>query len=380
MAGCGAAQPVSGGEMGTADKKAWRTESKKESGQVADRSWMKIKQTGSLSLRYATQFSVDFYEKGYALVTVAESGVYLVVPEGGEVWEGIPQEVTIIKKPLDRIYLVATSAMDLFHTIDGLEFLRFSGTKAEDWYLKEAREAMEAGTLLYAGKYSAPDYERIVSERCDLAVESTMIYHTPEVKEKLEKLGIPVFVERSSYEPHPLGRMEWIKLYGVLLDKAEKAEAAFDSQLAALEAVLEAEPAGKTAAFFYIASNGSVNVRTSEDYIARMIGLAGGSYIPQEAVGESSVVSMQMEEFFAEAKEADYLIYSSAVGGKLESLDEFLAKNPLLSQFKAVKEGHVFCTGENLFQETMGIGGAILELNRIFTEKDPKLSFFNRLE
>ena len=73
---------------------------------------------------------------------------------------------------------------------------------------------MEDGRMLYAGKYNAPDYERILSGSCDLAVESTMIYHSPEVKEQLERLGIPVLVERSSYERHPLGRMEWLKLYG----------------------------------------------------------------------------------------------------------------------------------------------------------------------
>lgn len=32
-----------------------------------------------------------------------------------------------------------------------------------------------------------------------------MIYHTPEVKEELESFGIPVLVERSSYERPPPG-------------------------------------------------------------------------------------------------------------------------------------------------------------------------------
>ena len=48
-----------------------------------------------------------------------------------------------------------------------------------------------------------------------------MIYHKPEVQEKLEQFGIPVLVEHSSYESHPLGRTEWLKLYGVLLGKEE---------------------------------------------------------------------------------------------------------------------------------------------------------------
>ena len=32
-----------------------------------------------------------------------------------------------------------------------------------------------------------------------------MIYHSPEVLEQLERLGIPVLVERSSYETLPAG-------------------------------------------------------------------------------------------------------------------------------------------------------------------------------
>ena len=54
-----------------------------------------------------------------------------------------------------------------------------------------------------------------------------MILHTPEVKEQLEHFGIPVLVERSSYESDPLARMEWIKLYGILLGREEQAEQVF---------------------------------------------------------------------------------------------------------------------------------------------------------
>ena len=78
--------------------------------------------------------------------------------------------------------------------------------------------------MLYVGKYSAPDYETILSQGCNLAIESTMIYHSPEIQEKLETLGIPVLVERSSYESHPLGRMEWMKLYGCLLYTSDAAD------------------------------------------------------------------------------------------------------------------------------------------------------------
>ena len=106
---------------------------------------------------------------------------------------------------------------------------------------------MTDGDIEYAGKYSAPDYEAICDADCDLALESTMIYHTPKVKEQLERLGIPVLVERSSYESNPLGRMEWIKLYGVLTGKEEQAEALYDEQLDALAPILDQPSTGKTA-------------------------------------------------------------------------------------------------------------------------------------
>ena len=82
--------------------------------------------------------------------------------------------------------------------------MALSGTQAENWYLDAALTAMEQGEIAYAGKYSAPDYEMILSADCGLAIENTMIYHTPEVKEQLEKFGVPVLVERSSYESDPL--------------------------------------------------------------------------------------------------------------------------------------------------------------------------------
>ena len=107
-----------------------------------------------------------------------------------------------------------------------------------------------------------------------------MINHNPEVKEQLERLGVPVLVERSSYEANPLGRMEWIKLYGVLLGKEEEAEAAFDQAAAAAEALAGGQSTGKSVAFFYINSMGTVNVRKTGDYVAEMIGWRGAATCP----------------------------------------------------------------------------------------------------
>lgn len=346
--------------------------------------WSTLAVEKVLPLQYATQFSVTEYEGGYALIDITGTGRYLVVPEGQTAPAGLEADIVVLYQPLDRIYLAATSAMDLFRALSGVGSIRLSGEKADGWYIEEAKQALEDGSMLYAGKYSAPDYELIYSENCDLAIESTMIYHTPEVKEQLESLGVPVLVERSSYEGDPLGRMEWLKLYGVLLGKETLAEELFDSEVSALSGVLGQTGTGKTVAFFYITSAGSVNVRKSGDYVAKMIEMAGGKYVfsDLDSGNALSTVNMTMEAFYDGAKNADVLIYNSAIDGELHTVDELLAKSPLLADFRAVRSGDVWCTGKNLFQEPMGLGKLIADIHTVLTEADPdpsELTYLHRL-
>lgn len=351
----------------------------------AGTAWDELSYDHSMELLYADQFSVDYFEGGYEKIEIGGSDSFLVIPEGAAIPSGVPDTVQILQKPLDRIYLVATSAMDLFRELDAVDSIRLSGTDADGWYIDEAKDALLDGRMRYAGKYSAPDYELILSEDCDLAVESTMIYHTPDVREQLMRFGVPVLVERSSYESHPLGRMEWLKLYAALLDKEDEAEAFFQAQMAVLAPILAQENTGKQVAFFYITTNGAVNVRQSSDYVAKSIALAGGQYVPQTAGGEDSAKStmnMQMESFYADAKDADILIYNSTIDGELQTMEQLLQKSELLGDFKAVQNGNVWCTGKNLFQESLGLGDLIADLNAILTADDPgslELTYLHRL-
>ena len=338
---------------------------------AGETNWASLDFSQETEILYATQFTAAASPEGYTKLTVADGETYLLVPEGKEVPSGIPEEVTVIRQPLENIYLAATSAMDLFRGLDAIDKVTLSGLEADGWYIQEAKDAMEAGQMVYAGKYRAPDYELILSKHCDLAIESTMIYHNPEVKEQLQNFGVPVFVERSSYENHPLGRMEWIKVYGLLLGCPDEATAYFDQLMKNLEPVFQTEPTGKTVAYFYLTANGAANVRKSGDYLAKAIELAGGSYVFQDLAGEDNAqatTNLQMEAFYTQAKDADIFIYSGTIEGELESLDQLLQKSPLLADCKAVQEGKVWCTGKNFFQESLGLGDFMADLNKILTQ------------
>ncbi len=345
-----------------------------------------LKPEGSLHTDYADKFSVDYYEGGYKLITITDDSRFLVIPEGGKLPPGTPGDIMPIYQPVKNVYLAATSAMCLFDALQSLDAIRLSGTKAEGWYIDNAVEAMEDGRIIYAGKYSEPDYELLLSEGCPLAVESMMIGHASDVKDKLEELGITVLVDKSSLEAHPLGRTEWIKLYGALLNKEDEAETVFSEQKAAFDEAVTGDSTGKTAAFFYISTSGKAVVRKSGDYITKMIELAGGEYVFSD-IGDpevkTSTVTVEMETFFAAARDADYIIYNATIDKELDTMDELLEKSPLMADFKAVKNGRVWCTDKNVYQETTKLGEMTKSFHMIFSGEADSLDrvpFFYKLK
>lgn len=338
----------------------------------------------SMELQYAENFSVDYYEGGYKILEITDGTKILVVPEGKEIPKDLEKEMIVMQQPVKNIYLVASAVMSIFDEIEALDTIRLSGQKEEGWYIEAAKEAMASGDILYAGKYNKPDYELIVSQNCSLAIENRMISHSPEVIEMLESFGIPVMIEYSSYESHPLGRVEWIKFFGALVGKEEKAEQAFARQTAILEEVAAKEKTDKRVAFFFITSNGLVQVRQSTDYIPKMIELAGGKYIFDDLADTESgrsTLNMQVEEFYHSAKDADYIIYNSSIDGGIRSIEELLDKCSVLEDFKAVKEGNVWCTTNDMYQQSMAIGYLIKDIHYMLQgENQDSMNYLFRLE
>jgi len=273
--------------------------------------------------------------------------------------------------------------MAMFCSCDALDHIRMSSIKENDWSFDEPREAMEKGDIIYAGKYSAPDYETLFDEECDLAIESTMIYHTPEVKEMIEKLDVPVLVDRSSYEEDPMGRAEWIKLYGVLTDHQEEADAFFNEQMEKLKGLDDFENTEKTVAFFYLTADGKVVVRKSTDYVPKMIEIAGARYAFADLEDDSdrTSVDMSVETFYETAVDADYIIYNGSIDGSVKTMDDLLAKDPIMKELKAVKDNNCWVTGDSMYQRTDIVADMILDFHKALTDDDPSdLKYLQKLQ
>lgn len=338
-----------------------------------------------MELVYAESFDVYYYNDGYKLIDVKDDRRYLVVPEDGEEPDDLDESIIVLQQPLDCIYLGASSAMALFDAMDALDSIRMSAIQASGWYVDNAKKAMEDGDILFGGKYSKPDYEMLVSEGCNLAIESTMILHCPKVQEMIEDLGIPVFIDRSSYESHPLARTEWIKCYGAMMNKEEAAESFFKTELKTIEKLDNFENTGKTVAYFHINTEGQAVVRTSSDYIPKMIEMAGGKYafenLEKSDESRSATITISMEQFYSTVKDVDYLIYNASIDGVLTSVDALIAKDALFKDFKAVKEGNVYTTGSSLYQATDTVGEFILDIHEMLTTgDDSQMKFISKVK
>ena len=332
---------------------------------------------------YAKCFAIHRYADGFACLSVNDGRRYLLVPEGKNAPEDIDSKTIVLQRPIDNIYLAASAAMCNFDSISAVENISLSGIEKDNWYIESAKAGMESGEITYGGKYSAPDYEMMVEKNINLAVESTMILHTPKVQEKIEQLGIPVFIDRSSYEDSPLGRCEWVKVYGLLTEKEDKAESSFNEQCRLAESFDKAEMTGKKVAFFSLNSNHQIVTRKKNDYLAKMIELAGGTYLTADEGSvetSSSQLTISTEAFYDYAAEADIIIYNTAIEDAPASLEKLMEMDVTFKKLPAIYEGKVWCTDKSLYQYANEAGKIIYDLHEIVSNESENTDFFYKLK
>lgn len=119
--------------------------------------------------------------------------------------------------------------------------------------------------------------------------------------------GPPLVLIAEYAEPHPLGRAEWLRFFGVLFDR----EALADSLYKAVEERYErlrqraARVEERPKVFFGSAWMGQWHVPGGDSHIARLIADAGGEYVFQELPGTGNI-NMGMEQVVDVAGEAQW--------------------------------------------------------------------------
>ncbi len=230
----------------------------------------------SMQLKYAKCFSVDYYKGGYKVAKLVDNTTMLIVPEGMSVPADKPENAIVLQQPVNNILVSSTPVTSLINAIGALDAISLTTYDVDSWYIDDVKNALTSGKMTYIGDYKAPDYEKITAAGTTFSFFSTML--TDDVKEQLTNLKVDVVLDQSAKEEHPLARVEWAKLYGAIFNKEEAAETVFNTQDNYIEELSKLEKTGKTVAMFYITSKGVLYARNADDYMSKMIALAGGEY------------------------------------------------------------------------------------------------------
>ena len=135
--------------------------------------------------------------------------------------------------------------------------------------------------------------------------------------------------------------------------------------------------------FEYLTADGKVVVRKSTDYVPKMIEIAGARYAFADLEDDSdrTSVDMSVETFYETAVDADYIIYNGSIDGSVKTMDDLLAKDPIMKELKAVKDNKCWVTGDSMYQRTDIIADMILDFHKAFTEDDPSdLKYIQKLQ
>lgn len=349
--------------------------------------------TASLELAYAQSFTVDYYEGGFALICVITGERFLVIPAGKDVPSELAPDIQPIQLPLQNIYLVSTSMISLVDAVGALDAVGMTSVTAEASPNERLTQLINDGTVVYGGRYSAPDYELITASGCTFALENTKLNHVPEVRDKLTELGVTVFCEQSSSEQEALGRLEWIKLIGVLFERENEAQRHFDALAERITTIAAQAPTNKTITFFYVNEDGAIATRRATDYFAQMVELAGGTYksfdpdggdaASGETDGSGNTSSVQLvvnlEEFYVRAQEADVMVYNTTVDESVTSMSDLVAKNALLADLKAVQAGAVWACDHEMYQQIASMDAIIGDIRSALLDEEPAAGFLWRL-
>ncbi len=332
----------------------------------------------TMELKYAKSFSVDYYKDGYKTITDWTGRKTLLVPEGKEIPQ-VKGDINIIQLPIKTIGAFSTTIATELRPLELMDKISLVTTAQDKWHIPEIKEMMEADKITYVGKNSAPDYELIESVNPDVILITSGTGHGgDEVIAKFNEMGVKWISHGSQRETDPRGRLEWVKLSGVLFDKEKEAEDFFNVQLekiAEIEKKAASSSDGRKTFATTFLSGDLYYVRNKGDYEVKMFELAGGEYIFNDLNPDSDGnTKMTTEELYKGIENAEILFYNNINGPSIQSIADLTANAEYLEDIKAVKEGNVWGFKPHYYQSGDYVADIINDLYTILTTPDGEIT------
>ncbi|HKO77487.1 MAG TPA: ABC transporter substrate-binding protein [Flavobacterium sp.] len=310
------------------------------------------------SIHYAKSLAIHKHQ-GYTVVTVSnpwpdavKDFTYILKEKNGIVPDSL-KKYTEISVPLQSIVVTSTTNIPFLEML-GVE-KSLVGFPHTDYVSSEKTRALiDAGLVKNVGQNEKLNIEQLIELAPELIVTFGIDNNNPSI-ENLQKSGLKVLIQADWMEQSPLGKAEWIKLYGALFGKEKEANQLFDNIVKeyndAVKLVVNQNP---TSTVLY----GSMYqdqwfVAKGSSWVAQFMKDAKADYLWKDLEGTGSL-GLSFENILDKAKTANFWIAT----GSFKSLSELEKANPHYSQFDAFAnktiytfEGKMGATGGTIFYE-----------------------------
>lgn len=297
-----------------------------------------------ISFDYATGLTVQNTETGI-YVTVkkpwpdaTKDYTYKLVPASSQKRELIPEldAGTIIQVPVKRIIATSTTHLPPLDLL-GVEKSLVGFPETDYISNSTIRNLIESGNIQDVGINERLDVESVILTQPDVVIGYGVEGENPTYN-NIQKAGIPVLFSGAWVEKHPLGRAEWIKLYGLLFGKQKQADSIFNKikndYLQAKELVVDLPKptviAGATWKDVWYLPYG-------DSWQGLILADAGCNYIYENTSGKGSL-AYNIEQVLKDAQKADYWI----APGSYTTYSNMLADNQAYGQFKAFQQKKLY--------------------------------------
>ena len=272
-----------------------------------------------------------------------------LVPEGVANPEGFSFD-DVIKVPIKSIVTTSTTHIPPLELLDRATAL--SGFPNLDYISSSlTRARIDAGLVQELGQNEALNIEVLVSLKPDVLMTFS-IDETQKGLEKVKQAGIPLIYNGDWTEQHPLGKAEWIKVFGALFGIEVKADSIFQSiekeylDLKSLAKQSSGQPTVISGALYkdiWYAPKG-------DSWAAKFIEDANGLYLWKDTSGTGSL-QWNIEEILQFTQKAQLWIGP----GQFTSYDQMAQSSPTYTQFKPFRDKKVYT-----FSSTKGPTGGLL--------------------
>ncbi|MFD2909480.1 ABC transporter substrate-binding protein [Flavobacterium ardleyense] len=294
------------------------------------------------SVKYAEGFSIHKYQ-GFSIVKVSnaypesqENFTYILHKKGVQVPDSL-RKFTSIEVPIKRIIVTSTThipsleALNMEETLIGFPNTNYISSE-------KTRALIDAGKVRDLGSNQGLNTEVILDIQPDVIV-GFGVDGDLKTYRNLEKNGLKVIFNGDWTEKNPLGKSEWIKLFGALYDADERANEVFNSIEKEYKTVVELAKNAKSKPSIF---SGAIYkdqwfLPQGDSWGAYFFKEANGDYLWKDTKGTGSL-ALSFESVLDEAKDADLWIGP----GQFTSIKEILDTNPNYKHFKAVQNKNVY--------------------------------------